>query len=143
MTITLLRFANHPEVGTFGEVHVEGERFFTVERPWLDNQPFKSCVPSGVYDVVTLPTTTPVPDSFDGKTWYLKGDTVGIDKGRRTRIAIHIANTMDDLAGCIGFGLSLGVVKNKWAVLNSTSALVRLKQFLPEEFRLRIIGDDL
>ena len=47
--ITLKRIA-HTDDGTFGVLLLEGSPFaVTLERPWLDNQRGKSCIPTGVY----------------------------------------------------------------------------------------------
>lgn len=48
---------------------------------------------------------------------------------QRSAILIHQANTMDELLGCVGVGDSLGMVKGRWAVLNS---VVTLRAFLAE-----------
>lgn len=120
----LQRFAYTPD-GTFGRIHMNDAQGFlyTVERPWLDNRPYESCVPEGEYRLLWRPTTTPVPDIFNGETAYLDGGTVGIDEGGRTRIAVHIANVPADVAGCIGLGIGLGYVKGEWAVVSSRYAM--------------------
>lgn len=142
MKVTLTRNAYSPEMGTFGEIVIGAEKFFTVERPWLGNEPFYSCVPEGVYNCSMEPTTTPVPPSFGDRTWYLVGGSVGLNVGHRTRIAIHVANIAKDVAGCIGVGLSMGCIRNQWAVQRSSDALERLGQLLPEEFELSIVRAD-
>jgi len=38
MNIELIRYGSIPGKGTFGEIHIDGLRFFTVEREWLDNK---------------------------------------------------------------------------------------------------------
>lgn len=137
-TAVLERFCYAPE-GTFGRLLLpDVQTLYTVERPWLDNAPYQSCVPEGDYALTRLPTTTPVPDAFRGTTWYLEGGTVGIDKGRRTRIAIHIANVPSDVAGCIGVGLALGTLDGAWAVHNSRFALVRAEAALAAANRINI-----
>jgi hypothetical protein len=140
MLVTLIRRAYMPKMGVFGELTVKGERFFTVEKPWSGNEPFHSCIPEGKYKANTLPTTTPVPEGFQGKTWYLHGGSVGIDVGLRTRIAIHIANTAQDVAGCIGVGKRLSCLRGQWSVAHSMDALTRLRTLLPDEFELKIVN---
>lgn len=142
MIVTLTRNAYSPEMGTFGEIVIDGEKFFTVERPWLGNEPFYSCVPEGLYKCSMEDTTTPVPKSFSDKTWYLVGGSVGLNVGQRTRIAIHIANIAKDVAGCIGVGLSMGCVRNQWAVQRSSDALERLGELLPDQFELHIVREE-
>ncbi|RKZ67308.1 MAG: hypothetical protein DRQ48_09910, partial [Gammaproteobacteria bacterium] len=49
MIIKLERFADIDEQGTFGELSCELFSFYTIERPWLDNEENISCIPTGVY----------------------------------------------------------------------------------------------
>jgi len=130
--VVISRFCTGP-MGTFGRLFAGPAQFYTVERPWLDNKPFESCVPAGDYQLRWLPTTTPVPEEFGGCTWYLEGGSVGIDSGERTRIALHVANVSSDVAGCIGVGTRLGTVNGKWAVNGSVDALRQLKLILPKD----------
>ncbi|MFA0814041.1 DUF5675 family protein, partial [Microbulbifer epialgicus] len=46
--LTLTRFAYGSEA-TLGRLCVGDRTFYTVERPWLGNKPFESCIPEGVY----------------------------------------------------------------------------------------------
>jgi|TARA_R110002033_G_scaffold16434_1_gene45558 hypothetical protein len=93
-TITLERFCYHPE-GTLGVIRVDGELFYSVEKPWLDNAPNVSCVPEGTYK-------TGWRDSPKfGETWHIK------DVPNRTYILIHAANYPTDVHGCIGLGMQL------------------------------------
>lgn len=141
---TLARNADVPEMGTFGRWEINGEVFYTVERPWQGNAPFISCIPAGIYQVETHTTTTPVPACFGKKTWYLIGGSVGLWTGTRTRIAIHKANASVQLEGCIAPGLGLGVFrkngKNHWSVSRSGDALKRMHELLPAEFELEIVS---
>lgn len=116
---------------------VGGQRFYSVERPWKDNEPFESCIPEGQYRCEWRPTTTPVPNEYKGHTWYVIGGTVGFDSGDRTRIAWHLGNTAEDVQGCIAFGLRLGTVGGKWAVQRSREAMSQL--VLPDEFDFQIV----
>lgn len=124
MRLTLERYGSTP-YGTFGELTVEGETFYTVERPWKDNEKGVSCVPLGHYSMVWMPTTTPVPSMFRGHTWYLNGGTVTChhEGAHRTRIAMHIGNVCTDVQGCIAIGKGLGYLSGKWAVTASRDAL--------------------
>src|SRR5690606_33732276 len=57
----------------------------------------------------------------------------------RTRVLIHIANTPNDVEGCIGLGYKLGYVKNSWAVTNSKQAFDNFMTFMNgKEFDLEI-----
>jgi|TARA_B110000908_G_scaffold117875_1_gene138185 hypothetical protein len=92
--IFLERFCYHPK-GTLGVIKFAGETFYSVERPWLDNEPNVSCVPEGTYDVHWRESP-----KF-GHTWELK------DVENRTYILMHVANFPKDVQGCIGLGTSL------------------------------------
>lgn len=125
MKLTLKRFGSTPH-GTFGVIHVDGIPFYTVERPWRNNERMISCVPLGEYELLWRPTTTSVPSGFGGHTWYLQGGTVSFDEepGKlRYRCAIHRANIMDDVMGCIGIGKGLGYQSRRWSIINSGKAL--------------------
>lgn len=141
MKLTLHRMAFTRDMGVFGSIRVGERTFFTCERPWLDNKPYESCVPGGLYSAVKYHTTLPVPESYGGKTWYLIGGSVGLNIGHRTRIGIHIGNTMNDLEGCIALGTRLACVSGKWAIGNSTKALEEFAELVPDDkFDLLITG---
>lgn len=125
MNLTLTRFGSTP-MGTFGEMWMQNRRVYSVERPWEDNTPFVSCVPYGEYELIWQPTSTLVPDEFEGHTWYLEGETVsaGYTGKPRTRCAIHIANVMQNVNGCIGFGRALSCLNGQWSVAASRGALL-------------------
>lgn len=131
MRLTLKRYGSTPN-GTFGELQVNGQTFYTVERPWKDNEKGVSSVPLGHYSLVWMPTTTPVPSLFRGHTWYLNGGTVTChhEGAHRTRCAFHIANVFDDVDGCVGVGRGLGYLDRKWAVSGSRDALKDLYKLI-------------
>lgn len=116
--ITLERFAYTPW-GVFGRFVYGDFRAFTVERPWLNNEARKSCIPEGMY------TLHPHESPKFGTTFALEGDTVSVYPGTKARslVLIHAANTMDDLLGCIALGSTLGTVNDKWAVINSRATV--------------------
>lgn len=121
--ITLERFAYGPDA-TLGRLVLDGSLFYTVERPWLDNAPFKSCIPEGIYQVE--PYSSPkYPD-----VWEIT------DVPERTHILIHVANYSKDVQGCIGVGMGLNT--SDWMVTHSRNAITLLRTKLPEEFELNI-----
>ena len=93
----LTRFA-YTKDGTFGR----WGPFQTVEEEWQDNQPNISCIPTGIYRCVR--------STFHrgGYATYEVTEVPG-----RTLIKVHRANTEEDLRGCIGIGLGLGVLRVK------------------------------
>lgn len=114
--------------GTFGILKSNGFQCVTVEEVWRNNQRSISCIPIGVYPIRR------------GK-YPRHGECFEVlNVPNRTSILIHPANTIDDIEGCIGPGERFGMVKDKWAVLQSTSAYQRFMNFMTGvvEAKLRI-----
>lgn len=110
------------EFGVFGYANFGGAEFVSVERPWLNNQRGISCIPCGEYELVKHHSAKH-PNSF-----ALVNEETGVFHfdhyaAKRTAILIHVANTMDDLNGCIGLGMKFGCLEGKWAVLRSKLAV--------------------
>jgi hypothetical protein len=116
MEAVLSRFAYTPH-GTFGRLYVNGFECYTVERPWLNNRRNMSCIPTGRYILERTMFYRGTPDEGDDYEVY---EVIGV--AGRDHIKLHVANTMDDVKGCIGPGLELGWVKNRWGVVNSQLA---------------------
>ena len=93
--IEITRFALFSD-RTLGRLTIDDLELWTIERPWLNNIPFKSCIPEGQYRVRR--TNSP---RFGPDTWQVQ------DVPDRTHILFHVANTSADVVGCIGCGLSL------------------------------------
>lgn len=124
MDVVLERFCYHPE-GTLGVIKLAGKEFSTIERPWLDNAPNVSCIPTGTY--LTRWRESP---RF-GFTWELR------DVQDRTYILIHAANYPSDVQGCIGLGTNL--MGDRIAVSNSRKAVKSFEGLLEGmEWRLVI-----
>lgn len=100
---------------TRGVLHIKGEQFETVERPWVPNRegpggtPFESCIPDGTYRVRSH--TRPSGDKVfilsnpQEGVWEHDVDRQGVEWGRYL-ILIHVGNTVDDVVGCIAPGLT-------------------------------------
>lgn len=104
--------------GTIGQLFIDHQRFCkTIELPWNGNKPFVSCVPSGRYKM------KPIRSPKFGKTWCLESidsDIVRlIGPAIRTHILFHVANSADDLQGCIGVGEQIISIGNNVAVSKS------------------------
>lgn len=99
--VTLTRIVMDPGV-TLGFLEVDGKFIsFTVERPWLDNEPNVSCIPTGNYRLVKCPTGRKMPDKYFGVTY----EVMGVEG--RTLIKIHIGNHPFDVKGCIAPNMSI------------------------------------
>lgn len=121
--ILLERYAHLPShtegVLSLGEIEV-----FTLERPWLDNRPGRSCIPEGSYRA--------------RRGRYNAGGYPCIELlavPGRTQIKVHGANRVDQLQGCIAPGLRWGVQKDQRAILQSRAALESLMDALPADAR--------
>ena len=106
--VYLERFC-YSDMGTFGKLIFDDFECYTVERPWRDNIRRESCIPEGAYEIEL---------GRYNKGGYPAYELVSVPD--RSLIKIHIANTMDNVLGCIGVGEGLGFLKGKWAVTNST-----------------------
>jgi hypothetical protein len=116
--VMLERYGYTP-MGTFGRLHYKGFHCYTVEKQWELNQSFISCIPVGIYKLET--TIFYGGDGPGGKRDYPTFKLLNVPG--RTLIKIHVAQTCDDLKGCIGLGTELGFINKRWAVLNSKRAL--------------------
>lgn len=125
--LTIIRFS-YGVNGTFGQMVVDGQWLFTVERQWLNNQPYVSSIPEGLY------RCRPRPYNAGGY------DAIEIcEVPDRTNILFHKANLPSDLAGCIAPTSQLGCLNGQWAGLSSAPAFELLMQELgDEEFDLEI-----
>lgn len=128
MLATLHRFCNY-ERATFGRFLLNGFTCYSVERPWLGNTPFVSCIPRGIY---TCRRTVSPKFGETFEVMWVKD---------RTHILFHVANTSEDLHGCIGLGEKLGCLEGSWAVLNSKATMKKFMETLEgrDEFELEIV----
>lgn len=99
----ILRRFRSDDIGTFGTLELDGHVFFTVERPWEDNKPFKSCIPEGEYSLV------PHESNKYGNVLAIVNNDMGVthyEEPSSVRYAclIHTANYPHDVEGCIGLG---------------------------------------
>ena len=105
----LVRFASFKD-RTIGRLTYNDEHFFTVERPWLDNQQNVSCIPTGVYKLGRVDSP-----KFGPGTWEIQ------DVPNRSNILLHAGNTQNDVSGCLAVGL--GVFGQLQGVSNSKQAI--------------------
>jgi|SRR5690606_11045739 len=127
MIATLERYKMTPE-HTMGVLVIGEEQFYTVERPWLDNKSFVSCIPEGEYRCVRY-SSPKFPDTFE--VTKVPG---------RTYILIHAGNYAHDVQGCIAVGLGRDVEAGM--VTHSKKAMEALRHAtrLLDEFTLKVIN---
>lgn len=118
--------------GTFGRLlgdTVGRSVLYTIERPWLDNQPNISCIPVGSYDC-----------AWCWSRKLLRWTYLLADVPDRAGIRIHSANLSSQLNGCIAVGERRGWLDGRKAVLLSAPAVSSLATSLDyKPFRLEII----
>ena len=92
-----------------GSMYYDGDFIcYTLERPWLDNEPLFSCFPPAIYKLE--------PHKFHGKlpVVALINEELGVthweeSESSRYAILIHPANQVSELAGCIACGTDKGI----------------------------------
>lgn len=123
MNLLLERFCYTP-LGTVGRMTVDDGVFkcYTIERPWLENALFISCIPTGEYTVKL-------------GVFYKRGYPAWeiMDVPGRTDIKIHRANTMLELEGCIALGTGITLMSDMWAVSDSRKAYSAFMEVTTEE----------
>ena len=103
MRIELVRYAYMPEV-VLGLLKFPVEEdgtyihsLWTVESPWLNNVPFRSCVPDGAYKLMPF-------DSMQHPESYILSSGGGLEG--RSGILIHSGNDVGDTTGCVLPGIT-------------------------------------
>lgn len=85
---------------TLGILSMNGFQCFTLELPWLDNQPNISCIPKGYYDYRRHESPR------NGTVLALEGVE------DRTHIQMHSGNFTYNIKGCILVGASITFIDN-------------------------------
>ncbi len=134
--VTLTRTETSDE-GTFGHIFTDtGVSLRSGELPWRNNEPGRSCIPLGTYQVVWAQSPT--------KGWCYHV----IKVPGRLDIEIHPANFCGDrtlgfrceLYGCICLGTSIGPMNGQKAIICSQQGFVRFYADLDgDSFDLEIL----
>ena len=144
MTIEIFR-DNASRKGTHGVLNLGGKTFHTLEPPWLNNEPFKSCVPPGEY--VLLPHLSSRYGSVfimvsPGENVFQFQDSPGRpDSGRYACLFVHKGNEVENFVGCIGASHSYDAANDR--LLSSTTETCKeVNRLVVDEgsFRLTIHG---
>lgn len=137
----LRRFRSDKE-GTFGTLELDGHVFFTVEKPWKNNEPFVSCVPEGEYSLIPHG-----PYGNDEAVLCLVNNDIGVThykepNSKRYACLIHTANYPKDVSGCIGLGDNYDPNRNM--VLNSRQSIIDFYEIISphETHELKIENAD-
>lgn len=122
-TLQLGREIYSPSQGTFGWIDVDGWKCNTVEEIWKENRRNISCIPVGTYKLGHAVHHISTPDPADDYDVYEILDVPG-----RSAIHMHIAQTILDLKGCVGFGDRHGTLDNHWAVMSARATFAEFME---------------
>lgn len=127
-TVTLIR--QHPlKTATMGIIKAGDLELYTIERPWLDNQNFVSCIPTGIYECRY--TLSPRMKKYTYEV---------LNVPKRAGIRIHGANYAEQLFGCISLGEKFGFMQGKPAVMLSRSAITKFELEMGKKpFKLEVM----
>ncbi len=110
------------EQGTIGVLKINKTVFcFTLEPPDLENRVNKSSIPAQQYTVKPYSSQN-YPDIYEI-----------INVPDRSYVLFHPGNTVDNTAGCILLGESLGKLQGDRAVLNSGKTFNKFRNILRNE----------
>lgn len=118
MIFNLNRDIRHDNKVTLGTLEsADGDfKVFTLERPWMENRPYVSCIPTGKYHAF--------------RSWYNAGDYEVFelaDVPGRTEILFHVGNYLKNTEGCILVGM--GYDRDVPAVWSSRTAFKQLMDY--------------
>lgn len=123
VSLTLNRVTFAPDCPTYGVLLSQGFPLcVTLELPWKDNAHDVSCIPPGDYRVTKFNSPS------KGPVFLLH------DVPNRSMVEMHVANTVNDLLGCIGVGRAFF----SGGITTSKPTLQELYETLPDEFTMTI-----
>ena len=124
MKTILIKRIYRDDRGTIGKVLIEGETFYTIEKPWIGNTQRISCIPTGTY--------------MCKPRMYYRGGYPSYEitnVANRKYILFHVANYPRDVLGCIGLGTNFQISNNQIMVSQSRVAFnkfMNLMDGIPE-----------
>lgn len=96
---------------------------FSVENPWLDNEPYTSSIPPGTYQAFI-------------RRYSCGKEVIQLENvPDRSGIQIHVGNLPEELEGCIAIGWS----KNNEGVDNSLDAMSTLLDIAPDRLTVEVL----
>ena len=123
--LVLRRFSRSNQA-TVGKLYLDGVFLaYTLENPWLDNEPFISCIPLGEYKVIK-------DDTGKFRYWKL------LNVEGRSGIEIHNGNIEKHTQGCILIGCKFIIKNDEPFITNSKNTLNKLRSILDDNFLLKI-----
>lgn len=127
MLLQLNRFGSIPTIGTYGELILGDILYHTVEKEWLNNKGFISCVPDGLYQL-----SYHLSDKH-GHTYILENHEKNVykfDINHRYAILMHEANFPSQVEGCIGVGRELHYINGVLGTTHSKDCMQELYRHL-------------
>lgn len=112
---------------TLGTLIISGKVYYTLERPWLDNTPEISCIPTGFYHCRYKSR------SNNGK---LTDVYEVLDVPDRKGVLIHTGNTVADSHGCILLAFGRDIESGK--IINSRVGMADFIETAGNTFELLI-----
>jgi len=103
---------------------------WSVENPWEYNQRNVSCIPEGYYNIEYV-------EGLSKK----EAEWVILDVPERSHIEFHVANTADDVQGCIGLGRNLHFFSGDH--LGVTHSALTMQEFNDTLQHMRLQGASL
>jgi hypothetical protein len=104
----LVRTKNTDTKGTVGRFTINGTTYMTMEQPWRDNTPFKSCIPVGAYELI------PWKSQRYGSCFVAVNEKLNVffseqsvnrpSFGRYKCLFFHRGNYPHNFEGCSGIG---------------------------------------
>lgn len=116
---------------TAGTLIAEGQVFYTLERPWLENTNNISCIPAGHYECEFR-------DRSNNGVFTNVYRLMNVQD--REGVLIHTGNSVLDSHGCILIGLGRG--SDNSTIVNSKLAMDKFREIMGKDnFNLTIIGE--
>lgn len=128
--------------GTHGWLEIRDDFFNTLEQPYLDNLPFRSCVPVGEY--VLIPYDSPkygychIMVNPELNVYQFEDSPSRPEDGRYLCLFVHRGNYVKNFKGCTGAGVDYLKDQDMITSTRETCKIVNKLVIDEGSFRLRI-----